>query len=244
MSDRVLCLPFFLPREIFFCPTLTFFSSTEKHHNLHLHYLGLCVGQRAPSEDSKCCDSMWLPSLVARTVDELPQGRLQPYYITVDDAGVATWRVEFRGNFYTNLDVEAFPFDKQNLQILFQYVNLRPGDSRVKVRGVGESEEEGRRRRRRDEKEKNQLSYFLSLFPCHQKPTPNPKQITPSARGLHLFSMGRGDDLSSFRTESILMRVWTSAFSRQFNRVSRWLLFSLSFSSFFLRRSSLSPRFF
>ena len=39
----------------------------------------------------------------------MPQGRLQPYYITVDDAsGVVSWRVEFRSNFYTSLDVQAF----------------------------------------------------------------------------------------------------------------------------------------
>jgi len=58
---------------------------------------------------SQCCDSLWLPSFVIRNTDEMPQGRLQPYYITVDDAsGVVTWRVEFRSNFYTSLDVQAF----------------------------------------------------------------------------------------------------------------------------------------
>ena len=58
---------------------------------------------------SQCCDSLWLPSFVIRNADEMPQGRLQPYYITVDDAsGVVTWRLEFRSNFYTSLDVQAF----------------------------------------------------------------------------------------------------------------------------------------
>lgn len=69
----------------------------------------LCIGQRAPSEESQCCDSLWLPSFVIRNADEMPQGRLQPYYITVDEAtGVVTWRVQFRSNFYTSLDVQAF----------------------------------------------------------------------------------------------------------------------------------------
>lgn len=31
----------------------------------------LCVGQRAPSESSQCCDSMWLPSFVIRNADGL-----------------------------------------------------------------------------------------------------------------------------------------------------------------------------
>jgi len=58
---------------------------------------------------SQCCDSLWLPSFVIRNADEMPQGRLQPYYIAVDDdSGVVTWRVEFRSNFYTSLDVQAF----------------------------------------------------------------------------------------------------------------------------------------
>ena len=58
---------------------------------------------------SQCCDSLWLPSFVIRNADEMPQGRLQHYYITVDDAsGAVTWRVEFRSNFYTSLDVQAF----------------------------------------------------------------------------------------------------------------------------------------
>ena len=58
---------------------------------------------------SQCCDSLWLPSFVIRNADEMPQGRLQPYYIAVDDdSGVVTWRMEFRSNFYTSLDVQAF----------------------------------------------------------------------------------------------------------------------------------------
>ena len=82
----------------------------------------LCVGQRAPSEVSQCCDSMWLPSFVIRNADEMPQGRLQPYYITVDSAGVVTWRVQFRSDFYTSLNVQAFPFDTQVRFMRFSHV--------------------------------------------------------------------------------------------------------------------------
>lgn len=107
----------------------------------------------------------------------MPEGRLQPYYITVDaETGVCTWRVEFRANFYTSLNVQAFPFDKQRLEILLQYLNLNPGQSRVKV--------------------------------------------TPSARGIHLFSLGWGDDLSGFKTTSMQVEVWSTMFAKQFNRVS------------------------
>jgi len=107
----------------------------------------------------------------------MPQGRLQPYYITVDaETGVCTWRVQFRSNFYTSLNVQAFPFDTQRLEVLLQNVNLDPGRSRVKV--------------------------------------------TPSARGIHLFSLGWGDDLSGFKTTNMHVEVWSTMFATQFNRVS------------------------
>lgn len=115
----------------------------------------------------------------------MPQGRLQPYYITVDaETGVCTWRVEFRSNFYTSLNVQAFPFDTQHLEVLLQYVNLNPGQSRVKV--------------------------------------------TPSARGIHLFSLGWGDDLSGFKTTGMYVEVWSTMFAKQFNRVSFDFLFFFS----------------
>ena len=106
--------------------SLSFLKRARRHHRRHFDSSprvykkkqrktneqqpsGLCIGQRAPSDVSQCCDSLWLPSFVIRNADEMPQGRLQPYYITVDDAsGVVTWRVEFRSNFYTSLDVQAF----------------------------------------------------------------------------------------------------------------------------------------
>jgi hypothetical protein len=122
----------------------------------------------------------------------MPQGRVQPYYITVSAAGVVTWRVQFRSDFYTSLDVQAFPFDSQRLEVLLQLLNLNPERGRVKVRrGVsgflGEGVEEVIR------KHKNFLPFQLlsqthSSLPlsfCLSK-----QQVTPSARGLHLFTLG------------------------------------------------------
>lgn len=43
-----------------------------------------------------------------RNVNELPQGRVQPSYITVDDKGVVTWRVQLTGIFYTPMRLKAF----------------------------------------------------------------------------------------------------------------------------------------
>ena len=47
----------FLYRVVSAAHFVSFSSINEKH-------TGLCVGQRAPSEQSQCCDSMWLPSFV------------------------------------------------------------------------------------------------------------------------------------------------------------------------------------
>lgn len=54
------------------------------------------------------CDTLWLPTFVLRNVNELPQGRVQPAYITVDSKGIVTWRVQFTGVFYTPMRLKAF----------------------------------------------------------------------------------------------------------------------------------------
>ena len=61
----------------------------------------------------------------------MPQGRLQPYLISILDKGVVAWRVSFRSSFYTYLDVQAFPFDQERLEVLFQLSNL-PGTGKVR----------------------------------------------------------------------------------------------------------------
>lgn len=151
---------------------------------------GLCIGQRSPSDESQCCDSLWLPSFVIRNADEMPQGRVQPYYITVNAAGVVTWRVQFRSNFYTSLDVQAFPFDSQRLEVLLQLLNLNPERGRVKVRrGVsgflGGVEDVARKQKKLPTQLLSQTHSSLPLSFSLSK-----QQVTPSARGLHLFTLG------------------------------------------------------
>ena len=98
-----------------------------------------CNGQRvfAPGV-SRCCDPpLWLPSIVFRNVEEFPQGRAQPYYIDVDpDAGTVTWRVEMRSSFLTTLDVSAFPFDTQSLDMVATLFNF-PGQVSARCGGGG-----------------------------------------------------------------------------------------------------------
>ena len=93
----------------------------------------LCNGQRAFSAVSRCCDApLWLPSIVFRNVDEFPQGRAQPYYIDVSETGAVTWRVEVRSSYLTTLDVSAFPFDTQSLDMIATLSNY-PGQGAVRV---------------------------------------------------------------------------------------------------------------
>ena len=49
---------------------------------------------------------------------EYPQGRAQPYYIDVREDGRVDWRVEVRADLITTLDVTAFPFDSQTLDVV------------------------------------------------------------------------------------------------------------------------------
>jgi hypothetical protein len=92
----------------------------------------LCNQQRAESAVSQCCDTLWLPSIVFRNIDEFPQGRVQPSYVDVSPDGVVSWRVEMRANFLTTLDVSAFPFDTQSLDIVATMSNY-PGQGTVRL---------------------------------------------------------------------------------------------------------------
>ena len=56
---------------------------------------------RPPPRSARSCSTVWLPSIVFRNVNEFPQGRVQPYYITVTPDGVVSMRVETRADFYT-----------------------------------------------------------------------------------------------------------------------------------------------
>lgn len=132
-----------------------------------------CSGQHMAVPGEPCCDGMWLPSVLVRNVEEFPQGRTQPYSIEVSPEGVVTWRVEVRGDMYTTLDVRAFPFDSQTLDIHMQYINNDPEVSQIE---------------------------FVS-----------------SSRGLKLFTIGSGDDLSGFEAKNIYIFTTTEPFPLQFD---------------------------
>ena len=76
-------------------------------------------------------------------------------------------------NMYTTLDVRAFPFDTQTLDLHMEYVEDNPAVSQV---------------------------YFVQ-----------------SARGLHLFTVGSGDDLSGFRADNIFVFISNGSFSSTFD---------------------------
>ena len=92
----------------------------------------LCNRQKSPPPGALCCDSLWLPTILVRNINEFPQGRTQPSYITVTPEGVVTWRVEVRADLYTTLDLVAFPFDRQSLDVVLQILGRR-GESAVRV---------------------------------------------------------------------------------------------------------------
>eukprot|EP00884_Botryococcus_braunii_P000774 jgi/Botrbrau1/10698/Bobra.357_1s0002.1 len=78
-----------------------------------------------------CCDTLWLPTFIIRNIEEYPQGRSQPAHIQVLPRNVVTWRVQFAAQFYTPMDMMAFPFDTQKLMVHLQLSNP---DNAPKVR--------------------------------------------------------------------------------------------------------------
>ena len=78
-----------------------------------------------------------------------------------------------RANMYTTLDVRAFPFDTQTLDLHLQHIQSDPELSRV--------------------------------------------EWIPSSRGLRIFTIGAGDDLSGFEAKNVFIFVTNDPFPRQFN---------------------------
>ena len=92
----------------------------------------LCNRQRQAAPGALCCDTLWLPTVTPRNINEFPQGRTQPSHITVTPEGVVTWRVEMRADLYTTLDLVAFPFDRQSLDMVLQILGQR-GEAAIRV---------------------------------------------------------------------------------------------------------------
>ena len=160
----------------------------------------------------------------------------------------------------------------QRLEILLQYLNLNPEQSRVKVSLAAgrvfffHDEKEDAKRRKRKCFSPPCLKLTLFFFSCSllslslslslnirsrrrpgvsicslwgknasikQRRTTRKRKCLSTTPGeeeknslfflfcFNLLPNRWGDDLSSFKTKSLLLEVWSTAFSKQFNRVSR-----------------------
>eukprot|EP00884_Botryococcus_braunii_P017545 jgi/Botrbrau1/4474/Bobra.0220s0008.1 len=154
-----------------------------------------CNGQLASGPLVQCCDTLWLPTFVVRNVDEFPQGRVQPYYITVSADGIVTWRVQFNCRFYVPMSMEAFPFDKQELMVKLQMFQLEGA-----------------------------APHYHCALCCRLAPPAGPapakqlssKFVMDTFASLKLFTMGRGDDLSGWKVDNLTVTVNEQGFSDQF----------------------------
>lgn len=75
-----------------------------------------CSGQRMLEGDptaGTCCTKVWAPAALFRNVYEFPQGRTQPYVFYVSPDGRVSYRVEVNGEYYSPLQLRAYPLDTQ-----------------------------------------------------------------------------------------------------------------------------------
>jgi len=69
-----------------------------------------------------CCDGIWLPTIQMLNVYELPEGRLQPYGVIVDEGSSSVaWYVGVHAKYFTPMDFHRFPFDTQVLDMQFSF---------------------------------------------------------------------------------------------------------------------------
>jgi hypothetical protein len=89
-------------------------------------------------EQTRCCDGMWLPHLEFLNARGFSQDRIVRYGIEfgagLNSSAVGFW-AHVAGEFYTNLDFRAFPFDTQNLVIQIGYADRTPEIPVIFVQG-------------------------------------------------------------------------------------------------------------
>lgn len=84
-------------------------AATEEAHKLGGNCQRWCDNTYVPTNATRCCDDLFLPSLILRNVAEYPQGRPQATQITVTEEGIVTWRVMMRADLYTTVRDGGIP---------------------------------------------------------------------------------------------------------------------------------------
>ncbi|KAG7670060.1 hypothetical protein NADE_006303 [Nannochloris sp. 'desiccata'] len=88
-----------------------------------------CTSIYTYDEKSLCCDGMWLPHLEFLNARGFSQDRVVRYGVEFGEgvnSSAVGWWAHVAGEYYTNLDFRAFPFDSQNLIIQIGYADRTP----------------------------------------------------------------------------------------------------------------------
>ena len=88
-----------------------------------------CTSMYNEDSLSQCCDGVWLPHLEFMNARGFSQDRIVRYAIQFGEgqnSSAVGWWAQVAGEYYTNLDFRAFPFDTQNLVIQIGYADRTP----------------------------------------------------------------------------------------------------------------------
>jgi len=164
---------------------------------------GLSTQSTGFAPQDSCCDGLWLPTIGMLNVYELPEGRLQPYGIIVDQAssGVAWWTA-IHAVYFTPMDFRRFPFDSQKLVMQFGFKGTNEikefipsaQSTRFLVRGEGDIvsgwDVKSLEVQPRNFTLESELSFFLDNYGKMPAPT-DPTPVLPSSgayEGVNLVS--------------------------------------------------------
>lgn len=88
-----------------------------------------CTSLYTYDDYSECCDDIWLPHLEFMNARGFSQDRVVRYGIEFGNdlnPSAVGWWAHIAGEYYTNLDFRAFPFDSQNLVVQVAYADRTP----------------------------------------------------------------------------------------------------------------------
>ena len=176
-----------------------------------------CSGQRMLEGDptaGTCCTKVWAPAALFRNVLEFPESRTQPYVFYVSPDGRVSYRVEINGEYYSPLQLRAYPLDTQDLRVVIVYTNFNPNMSNGAWRRVAMAGSERSFRR-------TPFTSPPSPLPPPHPTHPSPVSFVPSASGSKLFTFGEGDDLSGYQVTDVFVQTRNGLWSDQFARGPR-----------------------